>query len=120
MPESSPVFCPRCGGEFREKLTKCPNCQVPLAERDAGADLDALIRTGISDPIALNLVKSLFEEAGIPFLVIDQSLAPRQESGNWLGWWTVRVPRCREAEAREILQSVTEMSSLPPTPDLPL
>jgi hypothetical protein len=40
---------------------------------------------------------------------MDQNPAARQESGNFLGWWNVRVPRQREAEAREILQSVKEM-----------
>jgi hypothetical protein len=49
------------------------------------------------------------EEAGIPFFAMDQSIAARQESGNFLGWWDVRVPRDREAEARQILRSVEEM-----------
>jgi hypothetical protein len=40
---------------------------------------------------------------------MDQNPAARQESGNFLGWWSVRVPREREAEAREIMQSVEEM-----------
>jgi hypothetical protein len=39
---------------------------------------------------------------------MDQNVAARQESGNFLGWWTVRVPMEREAEAREILQSVED------------
>ena len=49
------------------------------------------------------------QEAGIPFFTMDQNIAARQESGNFLGWWSVRVPREREAEAREILLSVEEM-----------
>lgn len=71
-------------------------------------DFDALIRTGFSNPIAIGLARSLLREAGIPFFTMDQSPAARQESGNILGWWTVRVPREREAEAREILQSVND------------
>jgi hypothetical protein len=71
-------------------------------------DLGALIRTGIRDPVGIELAKSLLEEAEIPFFTMDQSVAPRQESGNILGWWSVRVPRDREAEAREILLSVQE------------
>ena len=50
----------------------------------------------------------LLEEAGIPYLFMDQSVAPRQESGNFFGWLTIRVPRERESEAREILESVEE------------
>jgi hypothetical protein len=49
------------------------------------------------------------QEARIPFFTMDENPSARQESGNVLGWWSVRVPREREAEAREILLSVEEM-----------
>jgi hypothetical protein len=39
---------------------------------------------------------------------VDRNVAARQESGNFLNWWSVRVPTEREAEVREILQSVEE------------
>ncbi|HUD98982.1 MAG TPA: DUF2007 domain-containing protein [Bryobacteraceae bacterium] len=73
-----------------------------------GSDLEVLIRTGLTSPVAITLAESLLEEAGIPFFAMDQSPAPRQESGNLLGWWTVRVPRDRENEAREILLSLQD------------
>jgi hypothetical protein len=73
-----------------------------------GPDLDVLIRTGITGPIAIGLAETLLREAEIPFFVMDQSIAPRQDSGNILGWWSVRVPQDRKAEAREILRSVEE------------
>ncbi len=72
-------------------------------------DLGVLIRTGLSDPIAIGLAKNLLQEAEIPFFTMDQSLAARQESGNFIGWWSVRVPRDMEIEAREVLRSVEEM-----------
>jgi hypothetical protein len=72
-------------------------------------DIDVLIRTGLQNPIAVGLAESLLQEARIPFFTMDQNSAARQESGNFLGWWSVRVPREREAEAREILASVEEM-----------
>ena len=72
-------------------------------------DIEVLIRTGLLNPIAVGLAKSLLQEAEIPFFTMDQNSAARQESGNFLGWWSVRVPREREAEAREILASVEEM-----------
>ena len=72
-------------------------------------DLDVLIRTGITNPIAIGLAKALLEEAEIPFFSMDQNVAARQESGNILGWWTVRVPRALEADAREILENVERM-----------
>ncbi len=73
-----------------------------------GSDLDILIRTGITDPIAIGLAESLLEEAEIPFFAMDRNTAARQESGNFLGWWNLRVQKDREAEAREILRSVEE------------
>lgn len=69
-------------------------------------DLGVLIRTGLTDPVAIGLARSLLQEAEIPFFTMDQSLAPRQESGNFLGWWSVRVPEERESETREILRNV--------------
>ena len=72
-------------------------------------NIDILIRTGLQNPIAVGLAKSLLQEAEIPFFTMDQNSAARQESGNFIGWWSVRVPREREAEAREILLSVEEM-----------
>jgi predicted TIM-barrel fold metal-dependent hydrolase len=80
-----------------------------MAENADEDDLDILIQTGLGDPIAIGLAESLLQEAGIPFFVMDQNPAARQRSGNFLGWWNVRVPRKREAEAREILRSVEEM-----------
>jgi hypothetical protein len=73
------------------------------------SDLDVLIRTGLSGPVGIGLAKNLLEEAGIPFFTMDQSLAARQESGNFIGWWSVRVPRDRESEAREILLNIEAM-----------
>jgi hypothetical protein len=67
---------------------------------------DVLIQTGLVDPVAINLVKNLLEEAEIPYFSMGQNPAARQESGNLLGWWSIRVPYVREAEAREILRAV--------------
>jgi hypothetical protein len=75
-------------------------------EQVGEGDLNILIRTGITDPIAIGLAENLLREAGIPFFAMDRNVAARQESGNFLNWWDVRVPREREAEARDILRSV--------------
>jgi len=72
-------------------------------------DLDVLIQTGLRDPIAIGLAENLLNEAGIPFFVMDQNVPARQESGNFLGWWNVRVPREFEAEARDIVRGVEDM-----------
>ena len=80
---------------------------MPYEEAHEG-ELGALIRTSITNPIAIGLAESLLQEAEIPFFVMDQNTAARQESGNFFGWLSVRVPSDREAEAREILRSVEE------------
>lgn len=69
-------------------------------------DLDVLIETGLRDPIAIDLAKSLLQQAGVPFFAMDANPAARQESGNILGWWRIRVPAACEADAREILGSL--------------
>jgi hypothetical protein len=120
------MFCPQCHVEYREGFVECSDCHVPLTddlpesgtpadslpvahEQAVEGDLDVLIRTGCDSPVAIGLAKSLLRESGIPFFAMDQNPAARQEAGNFLGWWDVRVPRHREAEAREILRSVEEM-----------
>ena len=77
-------------------------------EEEFQGNLDVLIRTGITNPIAIALAQSLLEEAEIPFFAMDRNVVARQESGNFLGWWNVRVPSDREAEARDLLRSVEE------------
>jgi hypothetical protein len=106
------LFCPQCRVEYREGFTECSDCRVPLTDRlpepetpEEAGDLDLLIRTGCGSPIAIGLAKSLLEEAGIPFFSMDQNPAARQEAGNFLGWWDVRVPRGRAGRS-DVLQPV--------------
>jgi hypothetical protein len=55
------------------------------------------------------MAENLLEEAGIPFFSMDQNVAARQESGNVIGWWSIRVPGRMEAEARAILDTVRQI-----------
>ena len=102
------MVCPQCRARFREGVVECSECHIALVDRLDDDDPGVLVQTGINNPIGIGLAASLFREAGIPFFAMDQNVAARQESGNFLGWWTVRVPMEREAEAREILQSVED------------
>lgn len=77
-----------------------------MADETGGINFDVLIQTGINDPVGILLAKSLLEEAEIPFFAMDQNVAARQDSGNFIGWWNVRVPSEFADEAREILRSV--------------
>ena len=71
-------------------------------------DPGVLVQTGINNPIAIGLAASLLQEAGIPYFVMDQNSTAQQEGGNAFGWWSVYVPREKEAEVREILQNVED------------
>ena len=77
-----------------------------MSDESEEQDLDVLICTGINDPVVIGLAESLLGEAEIPFFAMDRNIAARQESGNFLGWWNVRVPKEFEAQAREILESL--------------
>ena len=76
-------------------------------------DLEVLIRSGVREPFAIALAKNLFEEAGIPYFTMDETIMARRDVESLSGYWTVRVPRDREAEAREILRNVEESGSAP-------
>jgi len=71
-------------------------------------DLEVLIRSGVRDPFAIGLAKSLFEEAGIAYFTMDETTVARRDVESLSGYWTVRVPRSREEEAREILRNIEE------------
>ena len=102
------MVCPQCRTHYREAVVVCSDCHVPLMDRLDEDDVDVLIQTGIYNPIAIGLAASLLQEAGIPFFVMDQNPTAQQEAGNVFCWWNVRVPKEREAEAREILQDVED------------
>ena len=102
------MVCPQCRAQYREGVVVCPDCHVPLMDHLDEDDVDVLLQTGIYNPIAIGLAASLLQEAGIPFYVMDQNIAALQEIGNVFGFWNVRVPKEREAEAREILQNVED------------
>jgi hypothetical protein len=114
------MICPECGAKLANGTGECRECHVEFCDDPADAetdsdycagegDLDLLIRTGLVDPVAIGLARSLLHDAEIPFFAMDQNVAARQESGNIVGFWSIRVPRDREAEVREILRSVEEM-----------
>jgi hypothetical protein len=65
------MFCPECGGEYREGFLECADCGVPLVEklpeREEVPDrkLVTVVRTGDINEIAF--AESVLREANIPF-----------------------------------------------------
>lgn len=66
------MFCPECGGEYREGFTHCADCDVdlvaslPPSPEVSDSGLVTVLET--DDPAELALAESLLQEAGIPFV----------------------------------------------------
>jgi hypothetical protein len=110
------MFCPACGGEYREGFTRCDDCDVDLVEtlpasRVEHAEpggLETIFATG--DPVVLLTAKSLLEEAGIPCITRGEGLQDlfgmgRLGTGFSLvaGPMEILVPGERRQEAAELL-----------------
>jgi hypothetical protein len=66
------MFCPECGGEYREGFTRCADCEVDLVEAlpepeeaAPASQLVTVLETG--DPAEMALAESLLQDEGIPF-----------------------------------------------------
>lgn len=75
------MFCPECGGEYREGFTHCADCDVdlveslppePSPEEMPGTALVTVFETG--DPSELLFAESVLQEAGIPFIKRGEAL----------------------------------------------
>jgi len=67
------MFCPECGGEYREGFTHCADCDVDLVEslplpEEEEPDMGLVTVLETDDPAELALAESLLREAGIPFV----------------------------------------------------
>ncbi len=110
------MFCPACGGEYREGFTRCDDCDVDLVEtlpptsvEHAGpGGFETIFATG--DPVLLLTAKSLLEEAGIPCITRGEGLQDLFALGRLgtgfnlvAGPMEVMVPGERRQEAAELL-----------------
>ncbi len=72
------MYCPDCGAEYVPGVSECANCGValqaepPTAPPVADLELAQLVETG--DAIRAALVKSLLDDAGIPYLARNEQL----------------------------------------------
>jgi len=110
------VYCPQRLVEYREGFTECSDCRVALL---AGAPpeptdsfdptLDLVVVLETNDSMQLALAKGLLEDAGIPFYVLGQIATLVQGVDAFLHkWCRLQVPRDREAEARELVESLEQ------------
>ena len=119
------VYCPQCRVEYRDSFTECSDCHVPLLSGspppkapspfDPALDLVVVLET--NDRVQLAMAKGLLEDAGIPFFVLGQIATLVQDVDAFLHKWIrVQVPRDREAEARELLESLLQAETSPQGP----
>ena len=111
------MYCPQCGVEYRDGFSECSDCQVPLlagtpppetpGKFDPSLDLVVVLET--NDGIQLAMAKGLLEDAGLPFFVLGQITTLVTDVDGFLRKWVrVQVPRDREAEARELLDTLRQ------------
>jgi putative signal transducing protein len=74
------MFCPECGGEYREGFTHCADCDVdlvadlPQAPTDPLHEVEMVTVLETGDPSELLFAESVLREAGIPFVKRGESL----------------------------------------------
>jgi len=114
------MYCPQCGVQYREGFTECSDCGVPLAAGTPPTEtpvpfeprLGLAVVLETNDMIQLGMAKGLLEDAGIPFFVLGQITTLVTDVDGFLRKWVrVQVPCDREAEAREVLETVLQPDS---------
>jgi len=112
------MFCPKCGGEYVEEISRCTECDVALIREppdevplDEADQLVPVLRTG--DPLVVALAKSLLDSAGIDFFVKGEGIQDLFAFGRvGTGFSPVTGPaefqvrRYKEEEARAVLADV--------------
>lgn len=112
------MWCANCGAEWKEGITTCPDCDLPLVESlpetsHEGPEMVPVFET--SDPDTLPVVKSALEAADIPHFVQGDEAFGLLPAGGVSGFFGKRglgvailVPADRADEARELLAGKTE------------
>jgi hypothetical protein len=66
------MYCPECGGEYREGFLECADCGVLLVENppepEEHPDLELVTVLETGDPALLAVAESLLIEAEIPYV----------------------------------------------------
>ena len=113
------MYCPRCGAEYISGVTRCAECDVALATDPPAApaspealNLVAVQETG--DAVRTALVKSLLDDAQIPYLARNEQLQDLFGFGRLVpvnpisGPVIFMVPEDRAEEARAALARLDE------------
>jgi putative signal transducing protein len=121
------LYCPNCRGEFREGITRCPDCGVdlvaelppPQTEELEWQDTAVVYET--NDPSAMLIAKSILESADIPFVSVGDRSQDLLGVGRLfagsnpiVGLMRIEVPSEYRDEARKLLEPIAP-SDIAPT-----
>jgi hypothetical protein len=104
------VYCPQCFAEYREGFTECSDCHVPLAAGNAPAsdfdpNMELVVVFESNDAIAIAMAKGALEDAGIPFIGLNQITTLVQDVDPMLRKFIrIQVAADRAPEARDVLE----------------
>jgi hypothetical protein len=120
------MYCPECGGEYREGFLECASCGVALVATPPpepapppDPDLVTVLETG--DPSALALAESLLMEEGIQYLKKGESLQDLFALGRLaLGFSPIAGPvvvQVAREDAEAAAQLLADVRTGPPSTD---
>ena len=100
------AFCPQCRFEYQASVKACPECKVDLIEKladsQATSDEDFVEVYSLANRMEADVVRALFDEGGIPYLIRDNRIFPVLP--DWHAEFIVEVGVSKEIEARRLLQ----------------
>ncbi len=108
------MYCPECGAEYRKGIVTCAECEIPLVDDilqsvqtdDFGPDVVFVTVYKTGNPALIAVVRSLLEDAGIPYYLKNEGLQDLFPVGNFE--IEIQVPEESEAEAEELLAKLAE------------
>ncbi len=104
------MYCPNCNGEYVRGARRCPSCGADLKGKPNAPQVAWVPVFESADIVAFAAAKSLLEEAGVPFVVVN----PHMRSPLEIHYSSLMVPEDREAEAIEVVSgTVPEVEQEP-------
>ena len=107
-------FCPKCKYEYRDAVKTCPECKVDLVAKvdDLTIQDDFVEVYMVSNRMEAEVIKSLFDESGVKFLVRDLRMFPVLPDFGRRARLRIAVPVDREAQARKLLEDARQDGAL--------
>lgn len=104
------MYCPECGGEYREGFTECADCGGALVENlpkpQAHPDFELVTVLNHPDPAVIALAESLLIDAGIPYTKKNDFVQDLLGAGRFATPVHLQVSQERAEAALEILERI--------------